>query len=209
MATVLSVHRRLLELGAAIGVVSSAIPTADPECIQGKITNLTNIACSIADEFGFPMAEVINAKMALNRRKYNAELCRESARVDKYTIYSEKTGVYKDADVPVLPGEATRGNSFATLSKLQDAFAAEVCAFASERNWLHHYNTESVMLSLYSEFGELSSTLQWENQTTTINSMHHDKRDAIARELADIIIYVFHLTRLLSSDTRSIKPFVI
>jgi hypothetical protein len=77
----------------------------------------------------------------------------------------------------------------------------EVTSFATNRNRVSNYTNESIHLSLLSELGQLSSVLQWMPQDMTINDITVNQKDGLARELADLTIYLLHLCR-----TRNVAP---
>ncbi len=92
------------------------------------------------------------------------------------------------------------GNKIAFDSNFNNLME-QVRSFATERNWISKYTDESIYLSLLSEMGELSSVLQWVPQNMRINDITVHQKDGLARELADVVIYLLHLCR-----TKNVTP---
>ena len=83
-----------------------------------------------------------------------------------------------------------------------DSLIEQVTTFATERKWNPNYTNESIYLALLSELSELSSVLQ-SPKNITINEITVHQKDSLARELADVVIYLVHLCRV-----RNVTPVV-
>jgi NTP pyrophosphatase (non-canonical NTP hydrolase) len=171
--------------------------------------------CSV---LGLSMVDVLTKKMEINSRKYPKTSCQKDTKVQHYTKYTGETGIKKDSDVPLfqdinammipLEGFYTRVPDLYKQNKIDfdSHFASlmeQVTTFATERKWISNYTNESIYLSLLSELGELSSVLQWVPQNITINEITMHQKDTLARELADVVIYLVHLCRV-----RNVTPVV-
>ena len=65
--------------------------------------------------------------------------------------------------------------------------------FARERGWLGSYSNNLLRISLGTEVGEIGKELEWIPPDTEIGL---DKKSSIARELADVGIYLCHIIRI-------------
>ena len=72
--------------------------------------------------------------------------------------------------------------------------------FARERGWLDKYSNKLLQISLGAEVGELGQELEWVAPDTEISL---EKKSAIARELADVGIYLCHIIRVNSLTDNS------
>jgi hypothetical protein len=167
-----------------------------------------------------PIAPAMYSKIRINIQKYPAKQCKESNAIQHYSSYSSQTGVYKDSDTPLFPDiddiayvpkhartyinntmnpinehELHYGN-LCDFDKHVKQWMKEIKRFAKTRNWLHKYTEPAVYLSLFSELGELSSTIQWLIPYTPLRLLSPTKRDTMARELCDITIYLLHFCRI-------------
>jgi NTP pyrophosphatase (non-canonical NTP hydrolase) len=72
-------------------------------------------------------------------------------------------------------------------------------AFARTRDWEKFHSPKNLSMALAGEAGELLEHFQWlsEAQSATLD---RDKRDAVALELADILIYLLRLAERLDID---------
>lgn len=73
-----------------------------------------------------------------------------------------------------------------------DQLNAKLLAFARERDWEQFHSPKNLSMALAGEVGELLEHFQWlsEAQSATLDS---DKKEAVALELADILIYLIRL----------------
>jgi hypothetical protein len=176
-----------------------------------------------------PIVPAIQSKMKINARKYPPAECKKSNTVQHYTQHADKTGIRKDSDVPLFQDinniqyvpkhswfvDAGPSKSQPTVNEDQlyygnlrdfddnfDLLMAQVEDFATERNWINKYTDMSVYMSLLSEIGELSSVTQWSQPHELLITLSIQKRDQLARELCDIIIYLLHFCRLKHTKIR-------
>ncbi|MCB1792426.1 MAG: nucleotide pyrophosphohydrolase [Gammaproteobacteria bacterium] len=80
-----------------------------------------------------------------------------------------------------------------------DDLNARLLAFARERDWEQFHSPKNLSMALAGEAGELLEHFQWlsEQQSAALNA---DKKDAVALELADILIYLIRLSERLGID---------
>jgi hypothetical protein len=181
--------------------------------------DISSILCSILkilSVLGLPVVQVLKSKLEINNRKYPKVSCQTDTTIQRYTKYTGETGIKKDSDIflfedinaMMIPLEGFNTHAMARYNRNKIDFDShfgsllqEVTSFATDRNWVSNYTNESIHLSLLSELGELSSVLQWMPQNMTINDITVNQKDGLARELADLTIYLLHLCR-----TRNVAP---
>lgn len=71
--------------------------------------------------------------------------------------------------------------------------------FARDRDWEQFHSPKNLAMALAGEAGELLEHFQWltEQQSQDVSA---DKKDAIALEMADILIYLIRLSERLDVD---------
>ena len=76
---------------------------------------------------------------------------------------------------------------------------ATLLAFARERDWEQFHSPKNLSMALAGEAGELLEHFQWltEAQSTELSA---DKKDAVAMELADLLIYLVRIAERLDID---------
>jgi dCTP diphosphatase len=81
---------------------------------------------------------------------------------------------------------------------LQD-LNARLLAFARERDWEQFHSPKNLAMALAGEAGELLEHFQWlsEEQSADLPS---EKKDQVALEMADILIYLIRLGERLDID---------
>ena len=79
------------------------------------------------------------------------------------------------------------------------ALNACLLAFAKDRDWEQFHSPKNLSMALAGECGELLEHFQWltEAQSTALTP---EKRQAVAHELADILIYLIRLCERLEID---------
>ncbi len=72
-------------------------------------------------------------------------------------------------------------------------------AFAQERDWEQFHNPKNLVMALAGECGELLEHFQWlsEAQSAALSS---EKKEAVALEMADILIYLIRCSERLDID---------
>lgn len=80
-----------------------------------------------------------------------------------------------------------------------DHLNARLLAFARDRDWEQFHSPKNLAMALAGEAGELLEHFQWlsEQQSDALVSA---KREAIALEMADILIYLLRLGERLKID---------
>ncbi len=88
-------------------------------------------------------------------------------------------------------------DSTATIAQLKD----RVLAFARERDWEQFHAPKNLSMALAAEAGELMEHFLWatpdESRATAANPA---KRDKIAEELADVVIYALEFANATKLD---------
>ena len=71
--------------------------------------------------------------------------------------------------------------------------------FARERDWEPFHSPKNLAMALAGEAGELLEHFQWLTEEQSEN-LSPDKRDEVALELADLLIYLVRLSQRLEID---------
>ena len=72
--------------------------------------------------------------------------------------------------------------------------------FRDERNWKQFHNPKDLAISLSLEAAELLEVFQWSANDLEVI----DKREELKEELADVLIYAFHLCDVCDLDAEEI-----
>lgn len=80
-----------------------------------------------------------------------------------------------------------------------DDLNAQLLAFARERDWEQFHSPKNLSMALAGEAGELLEHFQWlsEEQSAALDVA---KKDAVALEMADILIYLIRLAERMQID---------
>jgi NTP pyrophosphatase (non-canonical NTP hydrolase) len=82
-----------------------------------------------------------------------------------------------------------------------DDLAAELRRFAAERDWERFHTPKNLAVSLAVEVGELLEHVQWaSDDDLTARFATPDGRQALAEEMADVLIYLVRLADVLGID---------
>jgi NTP pyrophosphatase (non-canonical NTP hydrolase) len=82
-----------------------------------------------------------------------------------------------------------------------DDLADELRRFAAEREWERFHTPKNLAISLGVEVGELLEHVQWESdEELAARFGTSDGRQAVAEELADVLIYLVRLADVLGID---------
>ena len=79
------------------------------------------------------------------------------------------------------------------------ALEAEIDAFVLERDWAQFHTPKNLAMSVAIEAAEIMEHFQWcsgEESRTLVR----EKRDEVASEIADVLIYLLRLARVLDID---------
>jgi dCTP diphosphatase len=71
--------------------------------------------------------------------------------------------------------------------------------FARERDWERFHSPKNLAMALAGEAGELLEHFQWLSEAQS-RELPHEKREAVALELADILIYLIRCAERLDLD---------
>jgi len=81
---------------------------------------------------------------------------------------------------------------------LQD-LDAKLLAFARERDWEQFHSPKNLSMALAGEAGELLEHFQWLTEAQSA-SLPADRKEQVALEMADILIYLIRLGERLDID---------
>lgn len=89
-------------------------------------------------------------------------------------------------------------DDFATIT-------SAIIAFRDEREWGQFHTPRNLVSALSIEVAELQQTMLWLSDSEVRQKLDHaDKRAAIERELADVLIYALLLAHEIQADPVSI-----
>lgn len=71
--------------------------------------------------------------------------------------------------------------------------------FVEDRNWQKHQSPKNLVMALTGEVGELNELFQWLTVEESWN-VEGEKKQAVAEELADILIYLTRISDELGID---------
>ena len=80
-----------------------------------------------------------------------------------------------------------------------DELRQRLRAFAAERDWEQFHSPKNLAMALIVEAGELVEHFQWLTQAQSL-ALTPDKREQVAQELADVLIYLVRLADRLDVD---------
>ena len=82
-----------------------------------------------------------------------------------------------------------------SLSALSDTLAD----FARQRDWEQFHSPKNLSMALIGEAAELTEHFQWLTEEQSLN-IDDEKKDAVALEMADILIYLIRTAERLDID---------
>ncbi|MBP7659111.1 MAG: nucleotide pyrophosphohydrolase [Burkholderiaceae bacterium] len=77
--------------------------------------------------------------------------------------------------------------------------AQQLDQFAKKRDWQQFHSPKNLASALVVEAGELLEHFQWLTDQQS-HALPHEKRDAAAAELADVLLYLIQLASALGID---------
>lgn len=77
--------------------------------------------------------------------------------------------------------------------------AADMARFAEERDWGQFHSPKNLASALVVEAGELLEHFQWMTEAQSA-ALAAEKRDAVAGEIADVLLYLVRLADVLGID---------
>jgi NTP pyrophosphatase (non-canonical NTP hydrolase) len=80
-----------------------------------------------------------------------------------------------------------------------DELKERVRRFVAERDWQRHQSPKNLVMALTGEVGELVEHFQWLGEEES-RSLGGDKRQAVAMEMADVLIYLTRMADELGID---------
>jgi NTP pyrophosphatase (non-canonical NTP hydrolase) len=79
------------------------------------------------------------------------------------------------------------------------ALDAEIDAFVLERDWAQFHTPKNLAMSVAIEAAEIMEHFQWCSGEESV-TVTGEKRDEVASEIADVLIYLMRLSRTLDID---------
>ena len=80
-----------------------------------------------------------------------------------------------------------------------DDLNRKLLAFARERDWEQFHSPKNLSMALAGEAGELLEHFQWLSEESSTR-LEAGKKDQVAMEMADILIYLIRLSERLEVD---------
>ena len=80
-----------------------------------------------------------------------------------------------------------------------DELAARLAEFARERDWDKFHSPKNLAMALAGEVGEVLEHFQWLSEAES-QDLSPDVRDAVALELADVLLYLVRLADKVDID---------
>ena len=80
-----------------------------------------------------------------------------------------------------------------------DDLNAQLLAFARERDWEQFHSPKNLSMALAGEAGELLEHFQWLSEAQS-GALDDAKKDAVALEMADILIFLIRCAERLDID---------
>ena len=143
--------------------------------------------------------DAMRRKLVMNRIKYDVAECKNAQKpynriIPKYTSLDITRRPTGDAEVPIRGMASGLERDGSTAGEdLEKAMNKEIEEFARERGWLELYSNKHLRLSLFAEVGEICSEIEWVDSNKEVEA---NEEDLIAREVADVGIYLCHIIRL-------------
>lgn len=85
------------------------------------------------------------------------------------------------------------------------ALQQRLAEFAAERDWEQFHSPKNLAMALAAEAGELVELFQWLTETESAN-LDAKKKQEVAYELADVLIYLLRLADRLDIDLDMVVP---
>jgi dCTP diphosphatase len=86
-----------------------------------------------------------------------------------------------------------------TVARDLDELMAALDHFVAERNWAQFHSAKNLVMALTAEVGELTEHFMWRTPEQS-DHLPPDAAAAVADELADVFIYLLHLSRRIDVD---------
>ena len=82
----------------------------------------------------------------------------------------------------------------------------EIRQFREERDWRQFHSPKNLSMSIAIESGELMEHFQWRTIAESEQLAQHDQafREDVGEELADVLMYCFHLADVMGLDIATI-----
>lgn len=80
-----------------------------------------------------------------------------------------------------------------------EALRTRIAAFVAARDWARFHNPKNLAMALVAEAGELAAEFQWLTPAEA-DALDSAKKEAVAMEMADVLIYLIELGERLGVD---------
>lgn len=208
-------YAHLGAIAELVGVGTTTAKTPVASQFTPHVRLIVDHVLHIAHSLSYDMNVVVVNKLEVNCRKYPADVCRstaDTAGIEKYWHHCWRTGISKGTPSVVLRGDGRMLDSqaFDVYACCFREHASQlhrlILAFAADRQWVAKYTYSNTFMALSTEIGELAEHFHWLESTcasscssdssskTTIND------NAVASELADILIYCIHFFRVVGDQ---------
>lgn len=199
MATYGSLYSKFSQLAHDTGSLSSLLLSYQSNIDKGMIISLivstTSVLIYFYSVFAIDPIEAIYRKMAMNQQRYDTKTCRNTAHIEKWNSSKPENWASCFPDLLVKP--STYNQAKASFVNNSTHFSDAIQTFAIERNWSHQYTLPNLAMAIVAETGELAQLFQWIPSSTHLNATPMEKRNQISDEISDVLIYLFHLCRVL------------
>lgn len=179
--TTLSDH--VLFVPSVIGKLClSVLHDSSPTDVTSVLADLLWNLFLLAELSGLDLQTIILKKMVLNNIKYPLDLVNGS--VEKYTAYTELTGVtkYNQSTRDIVVDE-----SDLSVNEMMEM----IHLFGFCRGWFWSHTERNLANSIFREYGELVEIIQFASDDVSFDSV--DSLDKFCQEIADVSIYLLRL----------------
>ena len=215
-ATILRIAAHLQQLGHCFQKGDDTY-RYNTEQAEEAILDALWVLVDLALGLGYGLKEVVQEKHKINCAKYPVDWCLRfvGKPLPKYPAAAQQTGIRSDSDTSIVDrltrvdrlirnsesgehdAQAMRYNFWNHRLELMDMTRS----FAEERKRLEDYTHHSLALSMWSEYGELCTVLQWNKPQDDVT---HRQKDKLLLEVADVAIYLLHAFRMVQADRSTI-----
>jgi dCTP diphosphatase len=101
--------------------------------------------------------------------------------------------------IPVFTMQLSTSNSDRQMQDSLDTLNQRLVAFAQERDWEQFHSPKNLSMALIAEAAELVEHFQWLSEEQSYQ-LDDAKREAVAMEMADILIFLIRCAERLDID---------
>lgn len=195
MATYLEVQDAFVGLALSCSDLVRDIsnPHMDHVAVSEELEHCFERALFMCFVMQISLVQFILFKMEINKIKYDEDL-------DFDDSVKQQDGTMPKRSVPPHPSALQPAVSAFSYHHLRMDFhnnkvslSRGILEFAKQRNWLKKYSNHLLRISLLAEIGEIAHLLEWKNPGNIISPT---EISSIAGKVANICIYLFHISRL-------------